>query len=464
MTLSKQPLVSIIVRTKNEERWITPCLRAIFSQSYKNLEVVIVDNGSTDKTVRKAQEFSVKLIHIEKFLPGLAINDGIRASSGEYIVCLSGHCVPKDPHWLERLVADLADEKVAGVYGRQEPLSYTSDFDKRDLITVFGLDKKIQVKDSFFHNANSAFRRDVWERFPFDEAVTNIEDRVWGQQVISAGFKLVYEPEASVYHWHGIHQDLNQERARNVVRILESLEGVLPPALHQNPENANTVAVIPIRGESPLVGGKHLLEYTIKAALASKYIRNVVVATDNVATAALAKSLGASAPFLRPPELSEEYIDVMEVVSYALDKLEESAPIPDLVVMLEETYPFRYPEMIDCMIERLIEEGLDTVIAAKREDRGIWVQDGSESRLLAEGFMPRKLKQNAAMIGLLGLGCVTHPMFLRTANIFGGKLGVFEIEDQIAAMELRSAHERQLAQPLLADWEKRQSASKKESK
>ena len=90
----KNPLVSIIIRTKNEEKWISACLKSVFRQQYKNIEVIIVDNESTDRTVAKAQEFPIKLVTIKDFFPGKAINDGIRASSGEYIVCLSGHCIP----------------------------------------------------------------------------------------------------------------------------------------------------------------------------------------------------------------------------------------------------------------------------------------------------------------------------------------------------------------------------------
>jgi len=56
-------------------------------------------------------------------------------------------------------------------------------------MTVFGLDRRVQVKDSFFHNANSAFRREVWEKIPFDEQVTNIEDRVWAKKILSLGYK-----------------------------------------------------------------------------------------------------------------------------------------------------------------------------------------------------------------------------------------------------------------------------------
>ena len=51
----KKPKVSIIIRTKNEERWISSCLRAVLDQSYKDFEIIIVDNNSNDKTVEKAK-------------------------------------------------------------------------------------------------------------------------------------------------------------------------------------------------------------------------------------------------------------------------------------------------------------------------------------------------------------------------------------------------------------------------
>lgn len=452
MAESHQALVSLVIRTKNEERWISSCLRSVFGQTYRNIEVVIVDNGSSDRTLARAREYPVKVVSIADFLPGKAINDGIRAASGEILVCLSGHCIPVNETWLENLIRDLGDPGVAGVYGRQEPLSYTSDFDKRDLITVFGRDKKIQIKDSFFHNANSAFRREVWERFPFDEQVTNIEDRVWGQKVTSEGLKIVYEPEASVYHWHGIHQDLNPERARRVVRILESLNGIVPQANHLDPAALKTLAVIPVRGKSPQLNGETLLAHTIRAAVQARFISDVVVATDNEETAALARSLGARTPFQRPQELSEDYVDVIDVVRYALDRIEAEEYVPDLVVMLEETYPFRAPAMLDAMITQLVTEGMDTVIAARKEARGIWLEKEGDARLLAEGFMPRQLKQSHAMVGLLGFGCVTHPMFLRQGDLLAGKLGLFEVGHPLCAMEVRDEVTRELAGKFLDEW------------
>lgn len=450
--MMKDPFISLIIRTKNEERWISSCLKSVFNQTYKNIEVIVVDNNSTDQTLRRVKTFPVKVVSIIDFKPGKAINDGIRESSGEYIICLSGHCVPTNSNWLKNLISELTDDNVAGVYGRQEPLSFTSDFDKRDLLTVFGLDKKIQLKDSFFHNANSAFRRDVWERFPFDEDVTNIEDRVWGRQVISAGMKIIYEPAASVYHWHGIHHDLNPERAKKIVRILEGLDGLISKPTYNGVEDMDIVAIIPVRGLSKSINSKNLLEYTVLAAKKSKLIKQVIVAADNEMTADLAKSFGATVPFIRPKELSEDYVDTIAVLRYSLDMIEAISGVPDLVVSLEETYPFRSPQLLDNMICHLVKDGLDTVIAAKPEMRGIWLQTEGKIELMADGFMPSVLKKSRAMVGLMGLACITHPMFIRGANFFGERLGVFEVEDPFASVQIRDGASIALAEEFLDSW------------
>lgn len=94
------PEISIIVRTKNEERWIGHCLAMIYQQDYKSFEVILVDNASTDHTVQVAKRYPLaSIINIDKFLPGKALNEGILASSGRFIVCISAHCIPKSTDW-----------------------------------------------------------------------------------------------------------------------------------------------------------------------------------------------------------------------------------------------------------------------------------------------------------------------------------------------------------------------------
>ena len=162
------PFVSIIVRTKNENFWIGKCLNEIFNQKYKRFEVILVDNDSKDKTLSivKKNFSKVKIVNhkSKNFLPGKALNCGIKKSKGSLVAMISGHCIPKNNNWLNCLVQNFKNKDVIACYGRQEPSDISEPNDVRDLTYLFGLDKKIQTKDHFFHNANSMIRKSEWKK------------------------------------------------------------------------------------------------------------------------------------------------------------------------------------------------------------------------------------------------------------------------------------------------------------
>ncbi len=439
----KPKLCSIIIRTKNEERWISSCLMEVFNQTYKFFEVIIVDNESTDRTLEKVKKFPVKkVVSVKKYLPGDSLNTGIRASSGEYIVCLSGHCIPVNEFWLEKLVKALEEnKKYAGVYGRQEPMAFSTPHDKRDLLLVFGLDKRVQVKDSFFHNANSILKRSLWDEVPFDSEVTNIEDRIWGQEMIEMNYNLCYEPEASVYHYHGIHQDGNIGRCKKIVQIIE--KRLSNPKKVLNANNFYVIAIVPVRGGDSNIGNQPQIYYTIKSAKESKYINHVFVTTDDEHTASLAIELGAECPFIRSKSLTNEYVGLEVVFQDALNSLEKDGMIIDLVVLLEETFPFREFGMIDNMIDNVIHGGYDTVIAAKYEPGSIWREKSGSYSRIDSGNAPRIFKEKS-FIGFDGLCCVTHPDIIRQGEIFGKNVGLFEVKNPLSFIEVRDNTSRKL--------------------
>ena len=444
--MSSSPIVSIIIRTKNEERWITPCFEALYGQDYKDFEIIVVDNQSTDKTIEKIRQFPVeKIVNITDYLPGRALNLGVEHSVGGYLVFLSAHCVPIGRTWLGTLVSALEeDAEYAGVYGRQEPMSFSSPADKRDLMLVFGLDRKIQRKDSFFHNANSIIRKKCWDEVPFNDQITNIEDRIWGQEMLNRGYKLLYEPEASVYHYHGIHQNGNPERLKNVVKIIESQSENYPSG-QLDASRLKIAAVIPVKGETRSFNGKTQLEYTIQAAVQSKYIDRVFVSTDSEYTAKVARQAGAETPFLRPAQLSETHINLETVQKYSLEMIEENGYLPDLVVHMEETFPFRTTALLDRMIQYLLADGYDSVIAAHPESGWLWKEAPDKSfQRVDSGDVPREFKERA-LVGLHGIGCVTHPEFIRSENMIGMNTGLYKVDYPLAGLEVRDDNSARIA-------------------
>lgn len=218
--------ISIIIRAKDEEKWLNSCLFSVSLQDYPDFEIILVDNESTDRTLEIAKEYGCKTITISDrdFNFSKALNWGVQKSCGELIAIVSGHCIPSHEQWLARMAIHFKKANVGAVYGRQEPLPDTSALDKRDLWVTFGLDRKTQKQDYFFHNANSMFRRKIWEKMPFSEKIHGVEDQDWAKKVLQKGSRIVYEPTAIVYHHHGINHNQSEERATRVVRMIELIQ------------------------------------------------------------------------------------------------------------------------------------------------------------------------------------------------------------------------------------------------
>ena len=204
--MKNKELVSVVIRTLNEEKHLEELLKVIDSQISNDftVETVIVDSGSTDRTLDIVKKFNCRLTYIKKeeFTFGRSLNIGCAFADGEYLIFISGHCIPASKTWLHDLVSPLKQEDIVYTYGKQIGRDETK-FSERQLFQKYFPDENSIPQDGFFcNNANSAIRKDVWEKYKFDEQLTGCEDMYLAKKIVNDGLKLGYVGTAPIFHIH----------------------------------------------------------------------------------------------------------------------------------------------------------------------------------------------------------------------------------------------------------------------
>jgi glycosyltransferase involved in cell wall biosynthesis len=175
-------LVSVIIPTRNSGATLERCLHSIMGQTYTRLEVIVIDNKSTDETLEVAKRFGVKLIQAggER---SEQTNIGAKSAQGEYLYRTDGDFV-FDPD----LISDAVN--MVGQGFDAVVVNGTSD----DSVSPWAKVRKVE-RDSYGHDwlrtAASFFRRDVFlELGGFNESITAGEDYDLHNRLVRAGYQV----------------------------------------------------------------------------------------------------------------------------------------------------------------------------------------------------------------------------------------------------------------------------------
>jgi glycosyltransferase involved in cell wall biosynthesis len=199
---------SLVIRAYNEARHLPRLLEGVKQQTLQAVEILLVDSGSTDETVSIAEAYGAKIVHIQPqdFTFGRSLNLGIQAATCDLVVIASAHVYPVYPDWLERLLEPFADPAVGLTYGKQRGAA-ASKYSEHQIFARWFPDAAWDGSDGrqkhpFCNNANAAIRRELWEKQPYDETLTGLEDLAWAKWMISQSRGLVYVPAAEIIHLH----------------------------------------------------------------------------------------------------------------------------------------------------------------------------------------------------------------------------------------------------------------------
>jgi len=192
--------LSIIIPTYNSAKTIRALLDSIFQSYFKNYEVIIVDDSSTDETINIIKEYKVKIIRLKQNSgPAKARNIGVEHASSKNILFLDSDVVlNKDT--LERIVNTLKDENIKcliGIYAK-EPANKGIFQSYKALLEYYW--SKNQNHTDYFMPACGAIRRRVFEEIGgFNNNCKEVEDFEIGYR-ITEKYKIYLDSRIQVYH------------------------------------------------------------------------------------------------------------------------------------------------------------------------------------------------------------------------------------------------------------------------
>jgi len=221
------PLVSFVVPTYNSQEHIKLCLSSIVRQKYpkKNIEILVIDGGSNDRTLDILKTFPVKIIHNPLRVAEYAKSTGLQQARGEYLVILDSDNEISHEDWLARNVKILeTDNSIFGMdtvflvkkedflmnrycalLGLEDPLvRHLADLSRNSILELHEKYSIYRIKNGRFPIFGS--NGFVWRKSVFDHVgsyIPRFDEADFAAKVVAAGFKRIgFIKEVGIYHYH----------------------------------------------------------------------------------------------------------------------------------------------------------------------------------------------------------------------------------------------------------------------
>jgi glycosyltransferase involved in cell wall biosynthesis len=202
------PLVTIVVRSKNDILYIAETFEKISKQKFTDFEILNVDSGSEDGTWEIIQKYNPDKswqIRPGDYIPGKVLNNAVNKAKGEIIVFNNSDCIPQDEDWLETLIKPLLSpeaDKIYGVFCNQLARPDAFPLVRKDNMRAFGDGSVATTWNHFFSLASSAIFKKILLEHPFREDLQYSEDVDWAWRMKKLNYKAFYVPDAKVEHSH----------------------------------------------------------------------------------------------------------------------------------------------------------------------------------------------------------------------------------------------------------------------
>jgi cellulose synthase/poly-beta-1,6-N-acetylglucosamine synthase-like glycosyltransferase len=197
------PKISFIVAAYNNQQTIEECLKSILALDYpeSSIEVIVMDGGSKDGTVQKAQKYPIKVLSIRLNAPA-AYNYAMKIASNPVLGFIDADA-KVEPQWLKLIVPHLDEPKVAGVSGSIETWDVHNPWARSIGYEIKNRYRRIGKYTGRIATMNLLLKKAVIEEVGgWDENLPSQYDTDLGFRMSSKGYKIAYEPKAVCFHFN----------------------------------------------------------------------------------------------------------------------------------------------------------------------------------------------------------------------------------------------------------------------
>ena len=217
----RQYSLSFIIPVLNGSRHIAACLEHICKQMRPSDEIIVVDNGSTDDTVKIAKQFNVKLLYYPDITIAALRNRGAEIAKSDLLVFIDSDCLLVG-NWRQTLEEIMSDESIQAT-GSGSEIPDTATWVERAWLSER---PKFRVKASYINSGHFIVRKDVFLKLQgFDERLITDEDSDIGNRMSASGYVILLAPDLRMIHLGNAKTLMEHYRRQkwHSASILESL-------------------------------------------------------------------------------------------------------------------------------------------------------------------------------------------------------------------------------------------------
>jgi glycosyltransferase involved in cell wall biosynthesis len=463
--MKPKPKVTVYIPSHNYGRFLRQAVQSVADQIYKDWELIIIDDGSTDETSEIAQSFQrshpdrIRLIHHPN-KRGLqtSANAAIDRARGEYVIRLDPDDFFDEAALL--VMASYLDNHpdIALVYPNYIYINEEGDF--LGIENHKKVEKEAKVLDLPAHGACTMIRKRVLKSIGGYNESYKAQDghEIW----LKILHRYKVENISTPLFFYRQHSD---SVSRNEKRIFSSRRSIKQDLAKKNAGKVklNVVAIIPAKNtykDNPDVAlqeiaGKPLIDYTLKAAQKSGVFGTILVTTDDPKVVAHCNSFKNVTAVLRTKNLSAPDIGLSKVVADSVRRMEQELNIyPDILVVLSIHCPLRRPENIREAVDTLLLYNLENVVSVCENYDLLFKHGENGLELVNKGMMNRLRLEREALYLANGAIFAFWRELAREDSFYGRKIGhiVMELEN---SFQMRSVVESEIVKRILEQRNKK---------